>query len=311
MTGFILAIIPAFLLVFLGQVIRRRGVISDTGWRGIERLTYFVLAPALIVDVLSRADLLAVSWKLAIVLALGQVILGLIGLLARFSSRSRGPATGSIVQSNVRWNVIIALSVAGPLFGDQGLALVAISSAVLIPLSNILAVWGFIANADQTAHKRPNILKQMITNPFLIACAVGILIAAFQIALPDPISRPISVLSQAAIATGLLSAGAAINIEALIRAGSRTLFWSLVRLWGLPATVLLISMAMGVPALETAIAVICVSSPTAVNGYILSKELGGDATLSANLIAVQMTLAAITMPIVWFFFLQTGLFAAI
>ena len=48
-----------------------------------------------------------------------------------------------------------------------------------------------------------------------------------------------------------------------------------------------------------AIGVIAASTPTAVNCYILAKQLGGDAPLSANLIAVQTILAVVTMPVVY------------
>ena len=44
---------------------------------------------------------------------------------------------------------------------------------------------------------------------------------------------------------------------------------------------------------------IAAATPTATNGYILARQLGGDAPLSANLIALQTVLAAATMPTVF------------
>ena len=47
------------------------------------------------------------------------------------------------------------------------------------------------------------------------------------------------------------------------------------------------------------IAVICAATPTATSSYILARELGGDAPLAANLIAVQTVLAMLTLPLLY------------
>ena len=41
---------------------------------------------------------------------------------------------------------------------------------------------------------------------------------------------------------------------------------------------------------------IATATPTATNGFILARQLGGDADLMANLIATETVLAALTMP---------------
>ena len=44
---------------------------------------------------------------------------------------------------------------------------------------------------------------------------------------------------------------------------------------------------------------IATSTPTAVNGYILAKQMGGDAPFMANLIAFQTVFSAATMFLVY------------
>ena len=39
-----------------------------------------------------------------------------------------------------------------------------------------------------------------------------------------------------------------------------------------------------------------------------ARQLGGDAPLAANLIAMQTVLSIITMPVIWFACLRAGLF---
>jgi len=116
----------------------------------------------------------------------------------------------------------------------------------------------------------------------------------------------LKMLANAAIALGLLSAGSGVDLGALRRAGLKTFTWSLVRLVGLPALVLAIGLATGLSGLPLAVALLCAATPTAPNSFVLARELGGDTTLAANLIAAQTTLAALTLPLTWALILWIG-----
>jgi predicted permease len=58
-------------------------------------------------------------------------------------------------------------------------------------------------------------------------------------------------------------------------------------------------MVLGLSGIPLTIAVICAATPTATSSYILARELGGDAPLAANLIAVETVLAMLTMPLLY------------
>lgn len=307
MNSFILAILPVISVVALGRLLAWRKVLPDDGWRAIERLAYLVLFPALIILVLADAEFDWSLWRLGATLIGAQCLLGAISLLAKLHAPSRGPATGSIIQSNVRWSTFIALSLGGALYGDDGLTLVAIAAAVMIPTANILSVWGLTSHAATPSHERPHILLNLARNPLIIACFIGggIGLSGWQI--PGTLEHSLEFLAQATIGLGLLSAGAGVDLKALARSGGRTLLWSLIRLFGLPALVIAIGLGLGLTGMPFAIAVVCASAPTATTGFILARELGGDTTLSANLIAVQTVLAAISMPLIWFIIGLLGL----
>ena len=51
------ALIPVFMLIIAGLVIRRWALPEAGQWVGIELLSYYVLFPALLIDTLARADL--------------------------------------------------------------------------------------------------------------------------------------------------------------------------------------------------------------------------------------------------------------
>lgn len=299
MSSFLLALLPVALIVTLGRIVAARGWIAPDGWRGIERLSYAVLFPALIVRSLCRAPFETAPWRLAIALICAQMILGAIGLLARWTRGIERPAVGSIVQSNVRWNTFVALSLGSTLFGAEGLALATIAAAAMIPTANVLSVYGLLIHADPTRGRAARPLQALMVNPLVIACVLGGLLAASGVELPVVLDGTLRILGEATIALGLLSAGAGVDLSALQRAGRRTVLWSLIRLLGLPAATYLVGLAIGLTGTSLAVALICSSVPTATNGYILSRQLGGDTALSANLIAVQTVLAMATMPLIW------------
>ncbi|MGH1420871.1 MAG: AEC family transporter [Hyphomonas sp.] len=304
MSGFLAALLPIVFVVALGRYIGWRGWITPEGWRSIERLAYVILLPALVIRALATTGFSDAPWLLAGALVIGQLALFALGFLARFWPGLPRPAVGSIIQSNSRWNTFVALSLGESLFGAEGLALVTLAAAAMIPAANVLAVYGLVAHADSTGKPRQRPIAALARNPIIIACIIGIGLALLNIPLPPLADETLRILAQAAIALGLLSAGAGINISALKLAGVPTVFWALARLLLLPIISVGSAMAFGLTGMSLFIVLICASTPTAISGYILSRELGGDAPLSANLIALQTLLATLTMPLLWFVLMQ-------
>ena len=307
MTSFIFALLPVIIIVAIGRLIAAKNWITPEGWRAIERISYILLFPALIIRSLGNAPFDTAPWKLAAALIIAQLVLAAIGFGARLWPGLERPAVGSIIQSNVRWNTFVALSLGSILFGDEGLALVTIAAAAMIPTANVLSVYGLILNAEHAPGTKPRPFRALMTNPLIIACVIGGIIAATHFQSPKVLDDTLRILGQGTIALGLLSAGAGVDLAALRRAGVRTFTWALVRLLGLPAAALAAGLAIGLSGTPLAIMLICASVPTATNGYILARQLGGDGPLSANLIAVETVLAMITLPLIWFTAIHFGL----
>jgi hypothetical protein len=303
-SGFLYALLPVIAIVAFGHILAARRWIPTESWRAIERLSYVVLFPALIVRTLANAPFETAPWRLAGALILAQFALAGIGLLARFLPGMPRPAIGSIVQSNVRWNTMIGLSIGSLLFGQEGLALVTIAAAAMIPTANVLSVYALIAHADRPHGPAPKPLLALLRNPIVIACVAGLTLAATNIELPDLLDDCLRILGDAALALGLLSAGAGVDLSALRRAGPRTFTWSLVRLLGLPVFAIGFALLLGLTGTPLIIVLICAATPTATSSYILARELGGDASLAANLIAVETVIAMVTMPLLYLLVMQ-------
>ncbi|MEO0983723.1 MAG: AEC family transporter [Pseudomonadota bacterium] len=303
MTTFLLALSPVAILVALGRFIAWRGYVGEPGWRGVERLAYLVLFPALIVQKLAAAPFDNASWSMVGALVFAQFCLAGLGLLSALSRNARPGTVGAVIQSNVRWNTFVGLSLAGALFGDEGVALMAVAAAGMIPVANALSVWA-LTRFGPGQSDPARLFGEMARNPLILACLLGGALNIAGLAPTGALLSTLQTLGDATIAIGLLTAGAAVDLAGLRRAGPRTLAWSLVRLIALPAVAVGAALLLGVSGLPLAIVVLAAATPTATNSVVLARELGGDAAFSANLIAVQTVFALATMPLAWAIFEQ-------
>src|SRR5260363_95963 len=89
------ALAPVFLLIVVGVGLRHSLIRLDTQWHGLERLTYYVLFPALLLAAL----------------AMSLLCLALRPFLTR--QGIDGPAFTSIFQGATRWQTYVGLSVSG------------------------------------------------------------------------------------------------------------------------------------------------------------------------------------------------------
>lgn len=267
-----------------------------------------VLFPAMIVLVLARAPFDEAPWKVALPLIGAQCVMAAIGLLAVFWPNIARPAIGSIIQSNSRWSAFVGLSLSGVLFGEEGLALTSLAAAALIPMANILSVTALTHFAEHPSGKKQNPFVELFRNPLVIACVIGLGLNAMNLKPAGMIEITLQLIADPAVTLGLLAAGAGLNLSALKRAGFLTFFWSVVRLFGTPViAILLARYAFGLEGTALVVLAIAAATPTATNGYILARQLGGDAPLMANLIATETVLAIITLPLIlWMFGLMPG-----
>ena len=87
------ALVPIFALILLGYGLRRYRIVPDEFWVPMEKLTYYIFFPLLLLDNLSKAnlgDLSVIPMALALVSAILAVTLGLYLLRRRLNSVGTG-----------------------------------------------------------------------------------------------------------------------------------------------------------------------------------------------------------------------------
>ncbi len=296
------ALIPTFFLVGLGLYIRRSGFVPQEQWTGLETLSYWVFFPALIFNVLINADLQSVplggmTGTLVLTVSVMAAILLAIYPLLKNGLAIEGPAYTSIYQGVLRWNGFIALSVVQKLYGNDAMALVAVAMAAMIPLINVIVVGVLATFASNTRPNFKGVLLNILKNPLIWASVGGLIVNMLQIPIWDPLKTTIDVSARAGLATGLLIVGAGLSLRQTFPPNMSIWLGTLLRLLGMPLLTIGFGIWLGLSGEALEVAVICTAVPTAMNGYVLAKKMGGDAPLLAAIVTFQTILSAATIPL--------------
>jgi malonate transporter and related proteins len=295
------ALLPVFLLIVLGFLLKRSLLRLETQWHGLERLTYYVLFPVLLVQTLVKADLATVPVAgvggalLLSALLMSLLCLGLRPLLGRYAVD--GPAFTSIFQGATRWQTYVALSVCGNLYGDAGLALASVAMVAIIPLVNVFSVAVLAHYASSERQSVRAVAMTLVRNPLIWACAIGLVLNVLHLPLPRIWHEVADALGRSSLAIGLLVTGAGLQLAGMFRpslAASVAVFLKLILM---PVLAIALAVWFGVAGSSLAIVAACAAVPTSASAYVLARQMGGDAPLLAQIITLQTILAAITMPI--------------
>ncbi len=296
MTPFTLALAPIAALIALGYLLKRTQFLPVETWPGVEKLTYFVLFPALLVGNLSRQNLTGLPWEQMLIAIVG-VLLAVSGVLvvAHQAGWLGSPATfTSVFQGGVRFNTYISLAVAQGLYGREGLALATVAAGFMILFINLLCVSAFVFWRNQGAHR---FVKEIAYNPLILGCVIGWGIGLSGWSLPMVVQDTLDILGRAALPFGLLAVGAALMPRYLMGHAKSITVASFVQFAMKPVLASALCLALGLNGLYAAVVLIGFITPTAPSGYILARQLGGDTETMASIITFQTLAAFLIMPL--------------
>jgi predicted permease len=292
------ALVPVFVLILLGYGLQRWEFPGREFWPQAERLTYYVLFPAMLVFKLGQARLPPSAY--------GDIALLILALLAtqtlllavvQWFWRWPGAVFSSVFQGAIRFNSYVALAAGGMLLGDQGLSLTAIAMAVMVPLLNLLCILMFALVVSQDKVRLGPVSRAILTNPLILGSLIGVFWSYFDIGFHPLLASVLAPLSNLALPLGLMTVGAGLQLAALRRASAPFLVAAGLKLLLLPLVALGLTQLMGLSGLLVQVAVLLAALPTATSAYILARQLGGDAPLMAAIISGQTLLAMVTIPL--------------
>ncbi|MCP1215802.1 AEC family transporter [Acetobacter orientalis] len=299
MTGAVLlALLPIVVLIVLGMALRHRGFLAESFWPQAERLGYYVLLPCLFFYGLATVQIKTIPvGMLSLTLILATLVVAMLVIALRPLMRIDDPAFTSVFQGSVRFNNYVGVTLAAGMFGANGIAMAAVCNAAIVPTVNVLCVLVF-ARYGAVKLTRCGILKQLTTNPLVVASLSGIAFHLLGLHLPPGLGPAIQTLGAASLPLGLLCVGAALEFHTARQWVGPVASSSAIKFLAMPVMTVALARLTGLqgPALTTAL--LFQALPTASSAYIMARQLGGDAPLMAGITAMQTVIALIALPMV-------------
>ena len=298
-----LLISPVFLLIILGNTLRRIRVPDVSFWEVNDKLCYWVLIPALLFHFISQVSL---SSEMLYIYA----VIVFAGFVVTFSSSIfLGKILGyapevwtSILQGSMRQNAFIALAIAGSFYGSEGLKIASLFMFIYVPTINIIIITTMVMSLNKSNQKDSkkaisNIFIEISKNPFILAMIAGLLVSLFPLERISVLIDTTELLGSAALPIMLLTIGSKIKVRDLTLKITPIIISNSLKLIILPVMVYFVASYFNLSQIEIVVAVIFASVPTAAMSYSLAQQFGADHQLMRAILTTQVALSFITIPL--------------
>ena len=307
MTGVLSALAPVFGLIAVGYLLKSRRIFTDDFWDPAERLTFYLLFPALLITSIGGAEAVGpdlLPMATALVVATGLMAGAMIALRPRLAKAGlAGPSFVSVFQGAIRPNTYVGIAAAMALFGDAGLTLTAAAIIAVIPLVNFLAIVGHLRWAGDSAgtpipgNGWGEAVAPALKNPIIIACLLGAVLNITRLGLPPIIGPILEIIGHAALPLGLMAVGAGLDFTTVREARNAVIGTAVLKLAVTPAVTYAACQVFGVTGPAAAVAVMFMALPVSAASYVMSRQLGGDGSLMAGIVTATTLGAAVTLPL--------------
>lgn len=300
------SIAPVFLLIALGKLLQRSGFFSDSFFKGLNRLVFWLALPALLITRISGAPLdPATLSRIVWILSLGTLASLVFAWVSARVLKLPAAKSGAFIQGSFRGNgAFIGLPVIIYSLGSLDPSAEALGTVILAPLVilfNLLGVIVLLHYGNKTCSTSESIftfLLQLIRNPLIAACAIGLALNLTDTAIPVSLSRLLDALAPAALPLILISIGGSLTFEPLRGAASPSLIASLIKVVVTPMFGFFIASFYDLDTTERMIAVFYLAAPAAGMSYVMAEVMGNDAVLAGRIVALSTLLSAITLPVI-------------
>ncbi|WP_347332817.1 AEC family transporter [Marinimicrobium locisalis] len=281
---------PIFLMVALGSVLRRVGLIDETFINTASRLVFSVGLPVLLFFSNATADFgSATDGRILIAVVAGAVLIFVLSLATADwfvrDKRDRGVLTQAAFRGNL---VIIGLAYCANAYGESGVAMAALPLAVTIVLYNVLSVVALNRDLDQERGLH-GVFVGIVRNPLIIGILAGLLYGAVAPPIAEPIRRAGNYLGEMTLPLALLCVGGSLDLKSLGQMGGGALAANCWKLILSPLVAVALALVLGLEGEAVAVVFLLAASPTATASFVMVRAMGGNAALAATMI-VQTTL---------------------
>ncbi len=317
------AVLPIILMVALGYALKKAGFITKDFSKRTNKLVFRFFLPAMLfvnvydIDIQQGIDLNYILYVVIFVLLTFFVMIPAVTFITKDKFR-RGPLLQATFRSNFAF---IGIPLAQALFGDEGVKIAALLSAVTIPLYNILAVISLsMFNSESGKFSVKKILTGIVKNPLIQGIFLGVAVLIIRILFvkldfsfrlnQTPIYTVLDYLSKMATPLALITLGAQFEFSAVKELKKEILWGTILRTVIVPVVALSISLIFRntFSGAHYASFIAVFATPVAISTVPMTQEMNNDAVLAGQLVVWTTIFSALTVFIASFIFKFLGIF---
>lgn len=292
------ATIPVFLLMVLGYVFRRLGLISEALASGMNTFVFKIALPVLVFSDLAVVDF-SQAWDTKFVLFCFFVTLFSIAFAGAVSFLWRDRSIqGEFIQAAYRSSAaLLGIAFITNIYGNAGMAPLMIIGSV--PLYNIMAV---VVLSFFQPERKPldralvrKTLRDIAANPIILGILAGLLWSALRLPMPAILQKTVTSIGGVASPMGLMAMGATFDFRKALGKTRPAVTAAMIKLVGFCAVFLPLAVALGFREEKLVAILVMLGSATTVSSYVMARSMGHEGTLSASTVMLTTLFSAFTL----------------
>lgn len=303
------AIIPIFLMIGVGILIRKSKILSKEEISKVNKLVFKVFLPLSMFSNIYGADLdKTLSSKVMLFVLAGIFCAYAIGCLITFPLEKDRINRGAMIHAIYRTNfVILGVPIVTQLIGSEHIGLACLLIAIVVPLYNVLAVITLEVFRGGKPQMK-DVLKGIVTNPLIIGGLTGLLFLILQIPLPDVIETTVNQLAAIGTPLAIVVLGASFDIGKVKDDAKDLSIVVVSRLLIVPGILLSSAYALGFSGPEFATILAIFAPPTAISSYTMAQQMGSNENLACNSVIFTTLFSSLSLFLWIFLFKSLGTF---
>lgn len=297
-------VLPVFIIICAGALMHRSGKVPEETFKHISTIAFNYLLPCMLFYSIYTTDLGTVfdpkliGYQVAFLLT-WYVIGFILSTIFIPDHRVRGAFIQTFYRSNI---AIVGVTMADSMMGAPGVATMAVSIAILVPIYNILAVVTLEVCRGGKIELRPTLIG-IAKNPLILGCLLGIAFLFLGIDVPAPVLKAVNQIGTAGSVMTLVALGASFTLAGVRKNLKKLLAANLLRLVITPFVAVLGAMAIGLRGNDLSVVLLCTAPSLATTAFPMAIARDSDHELTGQIVVTTSFFCCVTL-FFWIFILK-------
>ena len=291
-------VIPVFMVMFLGYVLKKREVITSGFLSSGNKIVYYIGLPALLfrgvytTNVREFIDARFILFTLIASIAAFFIIWGVSAIFLKDKTVLASFAQGAYRGSFALLGIPLILNIGG----DYAMAYAALVVVFVVPFFNVFSILAL----SPCSGKKLGVLATIwavLKNPSNVMIAIGIVLSVFGLEMPTMIFGAINSTANLATPLALLCLGGGMVFRGFDAKFKYAMIASVIKVAVMPAIFITLAIFLGFRDYELAVITMLFGVPSAVVGYAMAAQMGGDVYVAGTIVVFSTIMSAATLTV--------------